>query len=735
MTRPTGETFAADAQAMGLDDAAIVRRKAFYEFGEEDARLLEALHDRLRKVRRSFVDDFYAHLLKFEETRRFIRDPATLERLKQTQSVYFDGLTAGDYGREYIHDRLRVGLAHERAGLEPRWYIGAYNKYLSSLLPEVWRLLGNDPQKFLATYRALQKIVLLDMGLAIDTYIFADKQAISSLKTYAENIIAGLPVGLIVLDAGMRVLDVNRAFLGLVNQAKVSDVELDEILPISELRKQAKELLVSGAGVARVEARLDGKQLQVTLTGIEHAGEQRLLLVVEDITQRKDVETRLAHLATHDALTGLPNRNLLEDRLTQAVVHASRHQRAAGTLFLDLDRFKVVNDSLGHNVGDELLRAVAERLLRCVREGDTVARLGGDEFVVVLNDLARPQDAALVARKILDSFVHPFHVDVPDVGAQEFFFTASIGISLYPNDGSDLPLLLKHADTSMYRAKKRGGNCYQFFTAELDGQAQRRMGLERALHDALEKDQFLVYYQPQIDLTTGQVIGVEALLRWRHPSNGMIAPSEFIGLLEETGMIVPVGEWVLRAVGQQFQAWRKENIPPLRVAVNLSARQLSDELFLDRVVKALAATGMPPEYLMLEITESAVMQNVEQSLAILRKLNEQGIRLSIDDFGTGYSSLSHLKLFPVHEVKIDRSFVRDIPRDENDMAIALAVIALAHAMGLQVVAEGVETGEQLSFLQDHGCDAIQGYLVSHPLPGPELVDLLRKGRLLPIRPN
>lgn len=720
---------------MGLDDAAIARRKAFHEFGEEDTRLLKGVHDRLREVRRSFVDDFYSHLLKFEETRRFIQDAATLERLKHTQSVYFDGLTAGDYGREYVHDQLRVGLAHERAGLEPKWYIGAYNKYLSSLLPEVWRLLGNDPQKFLDTYRALQKIVLLDMGLAIDTYVFANRKTISGLKAYAENIIASLPVGLIVLDAEMRVLDVNRAFLGLVNQAKVSDAKLDEILPIPDIRRQAEESLAPGADVARVEARLDGKQLQVTLKGIEHAGERRLLLVVEDITQRKDVESRLAHLATHDALTGLPNRNLLEDRLTQAVVYAGRHQRAAGVLFLDLDRFKVVNDSLGHNVGDELLRAVAERLLRCVREGDTVARLGGDEFVVVLNDLARPQDAALVAREILDSFVHPFHADIPDIGAQEFFFTASIGISLYPNDGSDLPLLLKHADTSMYRAKKRGGNCYQFFTMELDGQAQRRMGLERALHDALEKDQFLVYYQPQIDLTTGQVIGVEALLRWRHPSNGMIAPAEFIGLLEETGMIVPVGEWVLRAVGQQFQAWRKEHIPPLCVAVNLSTRQLGDELFLDRVVNALAATGMPPEYLVLEITESAVMQNVEQSLVILRKLSEQGIRLSIDDFGTGYSSLSHLKLFPVHEVKIDRSFVRDIPRDENDTAIALAVIALAHAMGLQVVAEGVETEEQLSFLQDHGCDAMQGYLVSHPLPGPELVDALRKERLLPIRPS
>ncbi len=720
---------------MGLNDAAIASRKAFHEFGEDDARLLKTLHDRLREVRRSFVDDFYAHLLKFEETRRFVPDPATLERLKQTQSVYFDGLTAGDYGREYVHDRLRVGMAHERVGLEPKWYIGAYNKYLSSLLPEVWRLLGNDPQKFLDTYRALQKIVLLDMGLAIDTYIFANKKALSGLKTYAENIIADLPVGLIVLDADMRVLDVNRAFLGLVNQAKVSDAKLDAILPIPELRKQAEESLAPGADVARVEARLDGKQLQVMLKGIEYAGERRLLLVVEDITQRKDVESRLAHLATHDALTGLPNRNLLEDRLTQAVVYAGRHSRAAGVLFLDLDRFKVVNDSLGHNVGDELLRAVAERMLRCVREGDTVARLGGDEFVVVLNDLARPQDAALVARKILDSFVQPFHVDIPDIGAQEFFFTASIGISLYPNDGSDLPLLLKHADTSMYRAKKRGGNCYQFFTAELDGQAQRRMGLERALHDALEKNQFLVYYQPQIDLTTGQVIGVEALLRWRHPSNGMIAPSEFIGLLEETGMIVPVGEWVLRTVGRQFQAWRKEHILPLHVAVNLSARQLSDELFLDRVINALAATGMPPEYLVLEITESAVMQNVEQSLAILRKLNEHGIRLSIDDFGTGYSSLSHLKLFPVHEVKIDRSFVRDIPQDKNDMAIALAVIALAHAMGLQVVAEGVETEEQLSFLQDHGCDTMQGYLVSHPLPGPELTDVLRKGRLLPIRPS
>lgn len=458
----------------------------------------------------------------------------------------------------------------------------------------------------------------------------------------------------------------------------------------------------------------------------------RLRGVMVDISVRKDMEARLAHLANHDPLTGLPNRNLLADRLGQALISAARHGRAAGALFLDLDRFKVINDSLGHSAGDRLLKAVAERLQDGVREGDTVARLGGDEFVMILDDMAQPQDAALVAQKILESFVQPFHVEIPEAGgAQEFFFTTSIGISLYPSDGEDVDTLLKNADTAMYRAKERGGNSYQFFTPEMDLRARKRLSLESALRNALERREFVLHYQPQIDLATQNVIGAEALLRWNHPEQGLIAPADFIPLLEETGLIVPVGEWVLREACAQATAWRQAGLPPLRMAVNLSARQLRHERFADTVATALADTGMDPDGLELEITESAVMQQVEACLETLRQIHALGVQISMDDFGTGYSSLSHLKLLPIDTVKIDRSFVRDIPADENDAAIVQAIIVLAHTLRLNVIAEGVETQEQLEFLRAHSCDAMQGYLFSRPLPADEITSLLKCGRSLP----
>ena len=458
----------------------------------------------------------------------------------------------------------------------------------------------------------------------------------------------------------------------------------------------------------------------------------RLRGVTVDVTVRKEMESRLVHLASHDALTGLPNRNLLHDRLGQALISAARHGRAAGALFLDLDRFKVINDSLGHSAGDRLLKVVAKRLQDGVREGDTVARLGGDEFVVILDDMAQPQDAALVAQKILESFVQPFHVEVPEAGgAQEFFFTTSIGISLYPSDGEDVDTLLKNADTAMYRAKERGGNSYQFFTPEMDLRARKRLSLENALRNALERREFVLHYQPQIDLATQNVIGVEALLRWNHPEQGLVAPADFIPLLEETGLIVPVGEWVLREACAQAKSWRKAGLPPLRMAVNLSARQLRHERFADTVAEALADTGMDPDGLELEITESAVMQQVDVSLETLRRIHALGVRLSMDDFGTGYSSLSHLKLLPIDTVKIDRSFVRDIPADENDAAIVQAIIVLARTLRLNVIAEGVETKEQLEFLRVYGCDAMQGYLFSRPLPADEITSLLKCGKSLP----
>ncbi len=454
----------------------------------------------------------------------------------------------------------------------------------------------------------------------------------------------------------------------------------------------------------------------------------RLSGVMMDITARKEMEMRLAHLASHDVLTGLPNRALLLDRLGHALVYASRHGRAAAVLFLDLDRFKLVNDSFGHSVGDQLLKAVAERLGNCVREGDLVARLGGDEFVILLEDMAHPQDAALVAQKILDRFAPPFRVEAPETARQAFHFTASIGISLYPGDGESSSALLSNADAAMYCAKEQGGNNYQFFTLELNTRARRRMDLESALHKALEQEQFVLHYQPQVTPGSGEIAAVEALLHWQSPEQGLIPPDEFIPLLEETGMIVPVGEWVLRTACMQQRAWLATGLPPLRMAVNLSVRQLRRGHFVDSLVRILADTGMDPSCLELEITESMVMQHVEEVLEILRALSALGVDLSVDDFGTGYSSLSYLKRLPIDTIKIDKSFVGDITTDTDDAAIVAAIIAMAHSLHLKVVAEGVETQEQFDFLLERGCDAMQGYFFSKPLPAEEILPLLRNAR-------
>ena len=455
---------------------------------------------------------------------------------------------------------------------------------------------------------------------------------------------------------------------------------------------------------------------------------QRLRGVMVDISARKEMEERLEHLASHDALTGLPNRITLLDRLGQALKRAARHRRVAAVLFLDLDRFSVVNDSYGHGVGDQLLKAVAQRLSGCARAGDTTARLGGDEFVIVLEDMAHAQDTALIAQKILEQFTQQFRPEDSEAGTQEFYFTTSIGISLYPGDGEDAHTLLKNADVAMYRAKKQGGNGYQFFTPEMNARARKRLNLESALHRALEQEQFVLHYQPQVDRQTGKIDAVEALLRWNHPEQGLIAPAEFIPLLEETGLIVPVGEWVLRAACMQQCAWRDAGLSSLRVGVNLSVRQLRDGRFVDSVVRILADTGIEPGHLELEITESMVMQRVEEVIEMLRALGALGVGLAMDDFGTGYSSLAYLKRLPLGTIKIDKSFVGDITTDQDDAAIVAATIAMAHSLRLKVVAEGVETREQLDFLCERGCDAMQGYFFSKPLPAEEIPRLLQQAQ-------
>lgn len=443
----------------------------------------------------------------------------------------------------------------------------------------------------------------------------------------------------------------------------------------------------------------------------------------DDVTESRQAEERLNRLANFDLLTNLPNRVLFRDRLGLAISRAPWHRRSVGVLLLDLDRFKVVNETLGQAMGDFLLKAVSERLSATVREGDTVARLGDDMFGLILDDLAQPADSFRVSQKILDTLGEPF-----ELKGQEIFVSASIGIAISPNDGNEIDLLMKHADTAMYRAKEQGGNNYQLYAPAMNQHATKRLALENNLRHALERGEFLLHYQSKVDLTTGQIVGMEALVRWKSPEIGMVSPAEFIPLAEETGLIVPMGEWILRTACAQNKAWQQKSLPFVRMGVNLSVRQLQRQNLIGTIAHVLNETGLDPNYLELELTESIIMKSNESTMAELRELNLGGIEISIDDFGTGYSSLSYLKRLPIDTLKIDKSFVQEVTTDPDDAAIVAAIITMAHTLKLKVVAEAVETVEQLAFLRELKCDQMQGYLFSKPLPAEEITRLLLEGK-------
>jgi diguanylate cyclase (GGDEF)-like protein/PAS domain S-box-containing protein len=462
----------------------------------------------------------------------------------------------------------------------------------------------------------------------------------------------------------------------------------------------------------------------------ENADIIALIHVAKDITLQKQNENRLLQLAHFDHLTGLPNRTLFFDRLSQLLSRAHRHERLTAVLFLDLDRFKIINDTMGHDTGDQLLKAVSSRLKGTVREGDTVGRLGGDEYAIILTDVADILDIPETTKAILSALEKPF-----ELSGREYFITASIGISVHPDNADNAKDLITFADIAMYHAKELGRNNYQFYSPTMDDKAPERLVLETNLRHALDREEFQLHYQPLIDLYTGRITSVEVLLRWQPEDSSLIYPVQFMSLLEETGMIVPINEWVLRTACRQNKSWQEQGLPKLRIAVNLSAHQFKQQNLVEIVARSLEASGLEAQYLEVELTESILMEHIEKTTIALEELDAMGVTISIDDFGTGYSSLNYLKQFPIHALKIDRSFIRDINDDENDAALTRAIIAMAHSLDISVIAEGVENKGQMIFLQKNRCDKIQGYYFSRPLSTEEFTRLLEKEENLDINPH
>ena len=564
-------------------------------------------------------------------------------------------------------------------------------------------------------------------------------QALYASESMFRSIFENAAIGVTLTDTQRRFVRCNPAFARLLGYAESEIVgrSFAEFTHPEDIAANEESYRALTAGeidhfaLDKRYLRKDGGvvwvRLTVSLVPSDATSGPFTIGMMEDVTSRKEAEARIRYLATHDGLTDLPNRNLMQDRIAQAIGHARRGGRQIALMYLDLDRFKVINEGFGHPFGDAVIRSAAERLKSLVRESDALARHSGDEFLILLADLRKSADVYVVAQKILDGFAQPFSLE-----GREVFVGASIGVSTFPNDATDADTLVANASAAMFRAKDLGRNTYQFFTREMSAEVLRRVGLESKLRLAIAHSELHLAYQPKIDLASGAITGCEALLRWTHPELGAVSPGQFIPVAEESGLIVPIGDWVLRAACAQCKAWTDAGLLPVAMSVNLSSRQFLQQDVVAWVLDALEQTGLAPTQLELELTESLIAQDTEKVIATINQLKKRGVRHSIDDFGTGYSSLSYLKRFRVDTLKIDQSFVRHMHKERDDAAIVLAIISLAHSLGLKVIAEGVERSEDCGFLRQHGCDEMQGYYFSKPLPAKEFAELLASGKRLAI---
>ena len=715
-------------QHIAPDPDELHQRLRFLDWRQTDNERLSRCAQRAEHANQHFVDTLYQQLADYPAPAAILGDPATTERLKQRQADYYRGLWQSPLDEAYVLERLRIGWVHQHTGVDLKWYLGAYRLYLDRLLGE---LLGSSVAS--DCFSSLIKKVFFDIGLALDSYGAAQRKALQDSEARYARAMRGANDGLwewqleqdqlYLSERWIRMLDLDRDSLSPTSQSWFSRVHGDDLPGLRQAIDNHLRGLTPFLNHEYRIRRQDGSYLWVLVRGVVEicsGGLRRMAGSQSDISQRRAAEEQLHHAARHDPLTGLANRARLGELLQQAVQRQQRPgARQAALLFIDLDRFKLINDSLGHQTGDRVLVEVAERLSHCLRPGDHLARFGGDEFVALLDDLACMGDAERVAQRMLDSLHVPLKLQ-----EQTLAVSTSIGIAALQESGQPLDPL-QAADLALYRAKSAGKAQFARYSNELQQQAQRQLELQNALAQAGMRHELHLAYQPicKLDGNQPQLIGVEALLRWQHQGRE-VAPLEFIPCLEESGEILAVGDWVLQQACSQVHIWQRTGQPHLRCSVNLSSRQLQQGDFAARVADILQRTGLPPSSLVLEITESQLMEDSAQNLACLRELASLGIQLALDDFGTGYSSLGYLKRFPLHIIKVDKSFIAGAPQDTESLAISRAIIGLGHSLGLAVVAEGVEKQAQLDFLTSEGCHYAQGYWFSRPRSPQELQRLL-----------
>ena len=620
------------------------------------------------------------------------------------------------------------------------WFIDMPSGLYEFILDSVMLSVLSAPFLYIAVVRVVVRKLhteSLYTQTAREKEIKAQAQAENlAAKAYADNIVKSVQSGLVVVTSDFNVFRVNPAFSSMFS-LKAEEVEgrrIDDILPFADLKEAIRDAFRNGNESEDnvLETSSQGNRyFRISVSMIKPSESQETgghaLLVIEDITERKLSEEKIIRMANYDNLTGLPNRRLLMNYLSQAITLVRRRALYAAILFIDLDRFKLINDTLGHSAGDELLKEVAERLKKCVRLSDTVGRLGGDEFIVLLPDIEQIEDIIIICNRINTIFDSTLKI-----GEHEVSVMMSIGISVYPTDGEDGEALLRKADVAMYRAKSDGKSCYRFYSDGMSQSGADRLRLESRLRRAAERGELYLNYQPQVDINTGRIYGAEALMRWYDPGYGLISPKEFIPIAEESGLIMPIGEWLLRTACLQVKTWQNNGFNDIKLAVNISLRQFMQKEFAHTVDRILKEAGLDAGYLELELTESIIMDNAETVIKILNELKQIGVSLAIDDFGTGYSSLIYLKHMPIDIIKIDQSFVRDMTVDNDDAAICDAIIKLAKSLDLEVIAEGVETMEQLELLRRLDCKNIQGYVVSKPLSCDDFEMFLRKKRCIPV---